>query len=94
MTSINNYCLVGMALSNQEVNTGVGTAFAFMVKASLTLSVSVAYVQVVWISIRKKANTVRSMDTIFSVLGKVSSLVDLFVWFRYPMLATLVLVVW
>jgi hypothetical protein len=35
----------GNQISKQELNTAVGTAFAFLVKAMLALAVSTAYVQ-------------------------------------------------
>lgn len=45
-TTLEHYGILGMNVSIQQFNTAVGTAFAFLVRASLMLSIAIAYFQI------------------------------------------------
>jgi hypothetical protein len=90
-----SYDLAVRTVSRQQFNTGVGTAFAFLVKAALTIAVSIAYVQVFWraAQVADKHPTLAELDT----LSTLSNLLGLFTtraWYRKPLLLFLALTYW
>jgi hypothetical protein len=86
----------GNQISKQELNTAVGTAFAFLVKAMFALAVSTAYVQAFWHSAKasKKGQALSTLDTTFSILGNVLGFAKVHVWVRYPLLLFLAIIAW
>ena len=87
-----------LSYSKQQLNIQVGTAFAFLVKASLVVSVSIAYAQVFWgafpRSYHGKPPTLSNVDTAFSALGNVLALFNFPVWLRNPVLLSLATLTW
>lgn len=91
-----SYDILGTTLSKQRFNTALGTAFAFMVKAFLTLAVAVAYAQQFWRCAKTATSKTRvsTLDTLFSSLHDFTSLFKMHIWFRYPLLFALTLIAW
>lgn len=81
-------------VSVQQLNTAIGTAFAFLVKAFLVVAVSVAYFQTFWraAAISKKGPTLANLDTTFSILGNALGFFQVHVWWRHPLLLLLALI--
>lgn len=61
--------LVHRALFSQQFNVGIGTTFAFLVRALLVLSMGTTYWQIFWRTLRARILTVSSIDSLFSLLG-------------------------
>ena len=91
-----SYRILGgqFALSKQEVKIAIGTLFAFLVKAALALAVAIAYTQVVWKAVKRQETSLLTVDTLFSILGNVSSFLSVSVWWKYPLLLLLAITVW
>ena len=96
-TSLEGYDLLGTHVSIQQYNTAIGTAFAFLVRACLILSNSIAYFQILIWSVRKhgtKGTTLVHLDVMTSVLQDLVSLVSFRTWWRRPWLWVLAVVAW
>ena len=87
-----------LSYSKQQMNIQVGTAFAFLVKASLAVSVSIAYTQVFWRAFSDsrhgKPPTLSNIDTAFSALSSVLALLKFRIWLRHPVLLLLATLTW
>ncbi|TIA32899.1 hypothetical protein D6C78_07919 [Aureobasidium pullulans] len=90
------YDIAGTNISKQKFNTAVGTAFAFLIKATLALVVSIAYMQAFWRSAKRseKGQRLSTLDTTFSVLGNVLNLTKLHVWVKFPLLLLMAVIAW
>ncbi|KAH0337701.1 hypothetical protein KCU81_g7992, partial [Aureobasidium melanogenum] len=64
------HAIAGNKISKQELNTAIGTTFAFLVKAMLALAVSTAYVQAFWHSAKasKRGQRLSTLETTFPIL--------------------------
>ncbi|KAL8885344.1 MAG: hypothetical protein Q9192_006657 [Flavoplaca navasiana] len=96
-TTFENYGFLGMQLSIQQINTAVGTTFAFLVKASLMLSISIAYFQIFMWSVGnygKKGTQLVHLDVMTSALHDLVSLLSFKTWLRRPWLWLLALAAW
>lgn len=71
-----------------------GTFFAFAFKLSLALGDGIAYVQLLWKSLRKHSFEVQDVDSMFSVLSNPLTLRFLKLWSRVPLLAAIAISVW
>ena len=92
-----DYDIASSHYSKQQLNIQIGTAFAFLVKASLVFSISIAYVQVFWsrfCSLRQVRPTLRRIDTAFSALGNLLALFNFRVWLWDPILLSLATLAW
>lgn len=95
-TPSGSYVVAGKSVPKQQLNTALGTAFAFLVKASLTLAVSVAYFQTFWRAMKQKKEhpTFDELDCTFSALGNVVSLLNVRKFWRHPLLLLLATITW
>ncbi|KAK0883908.1 hypothetical protein LTR87_002386 [Friedmanniomyces endolithicus] len=96
-TALEDHHVLGVEVSSQQINTAVGTAFAFLVRACLMLSISIAYFQIlIWtVATRGVAGTrLVHLDVMTSALHDLVSLVSLGAWLRRPWLWILALVAW
>lgn len=91
-----SYHFAGKKLSKQQVNTAVGTAFAFLVKVFLGFAVSAAYIQIFWRSTKnaKEYPTLTDLDWAKAALANIFSLFNLKIWWRYPLLLLLAAIFW
>ncbi|KAE9378213.1 hypothetical protein N431DRAFT_435384 [Stipitochalara longipes BDJ] len=85
---------VVMGVTRQQLNLTLGTLFAFLVHAFLSVAVTTSYTQLVWRAIKKQGTTLSTIDTIFHVVSNFWSLMFLSTWFKYPLLFLVGLTVW
>lgn len=90
------YELGGSKVSRQQLNTAIGTAFAFLTKASLASAVSLAYLQAVWAVAkrRKRPLTVGDIDMLLGGLGNALILGNVVAWWKWPLLLLVLLIAW
>jgi hypothetical protein len=80
--------------SQQRWITRGGTAFAFLVKMSLAIATSTAYIQQAWKKLGERAMRVERVDAMFIGLRDLSAFVDLRLWLGNPALLALALITW
>ena len=96
-TTVENYSFLGRQFSIQQVNAAVGTAFAFLVKASSMLSVFIPYFQTVMLNVgnyAKRGTQLVYLDVMTSALHDLGSLLSFKTWLRRPWLWLLAVVAW
>lgn len=81
-------------VTRQQLNLTLGTLFAFLVRAFLAVAVTIAYTQLVWRAVKRRATTLTTIDTMFHVVSNFWSLGHFAVWWRYPLLLLLALTIW
>ncbi|KAF2170478.1 hypothetical protein M409DRAFT_51517 [Zasmidium cellare ATCC 36951] len=91
-------CLQGTPVDDgmfaQQYNLAIGSAFAFLVRASLVLSIGAVYWQLFWRTLLSKDLPLETVDSLTSLLG---SLVDLLLprsWVGSPLLVAIAIVSW
>ena len=91
-----SYTIAGRELPKQQFNTSMGTAFALLVRISLAVAVSTAYVQIFWRSIKntKQSPTLAELDSANAGLDNVFSLFNIKLGRKYPMLLLLAFIFW
>ncbi|KAK1819883.1 hypothetical protein LTR12_005758 [Friedmanniomyces endolithicus] len=95
--ALEDYHVLGMDVSSQQINTAAGTAFAFLVRACLTWSISIAWFQIlIWTVAKREPVGTRlvHLDVMTSALHDLTSLFSLGAWLRRPWLWVLALVAW
>ncbi|KXS97850.1 hypothetical protein AC578_7656 [Pseudocercospora eumusae] len=90
------YKLVNFELSQQQINTAVGTALAFLSRSCLVLALSTAYTQAFWWTITRDCTPARlsTIDVLYSVLSNVCNLFRPRTWSKHPLLLLTALVTW
>lgn len=90
------YDIVGASISQQQLNTAVGTAFGFLVKSFLIITISIAFIQAFWRAARaaKKGSTLSSLDSAYSLLSNFLGLFDIRVWTNFRLPLVLALIAW
>lgn len=71
-----------------------GTAFAFLAKALLASAVVVAYKQHMWRHLRKRANTISTIDALFAATDDVLALLGPSLFLKAEIPALMALVIW
>jgi hypothetical protein len=89
-----NTHILKWVVSQQQLNTTIGTAFAFLVNAFLMSSVTTAYTQVIWRAIKRGNTKLATIDTIFAVVSSVWELARFSVWWKYHLLLLLACIIW
>ncbi|KAF2715845.1 hypothetical protein K431DRAFT_308282 [Polychaeton citri CBS 116435] len=83
------YEIAGSQVSSQQANIAIGTALAFLCKASLVLAVSISYLQVFWhaaIAAGGKGRlTLGQIDSAYSALNNFLAFFHLKVWWMTPL---------
>jgi hypothetical protein len=95
-TPNNEYDFYITKVSPQQLNTSVGTAFAFLVNFALVAAISTGYVQLFWRSMiyRGQGATLDALDCAFSALGNIFAIFKVKVWYRHPLLFLVVCCCW
>ena len=93
-----SYSIFGSNVSTQEANIAIGTALAFLVKACLVYATCVAFLQFFWkeataVNGRKPAKLM-TLDSLYSSLGNIFTLLNLPLWWRYPFLLCIAATAW
>jgi hypothetical protein len=76
----------------QEINTAIGTAFAFLVEAAMSAAVGTAYTQIVWSIFLKDRLQVRTIDWLSGLLSSALSLLNWREVRKHPAHASLAMV--
>jgi hypothetical protein len=84
----------GDAVFEQGVNTGLGTAFAFLVRMFLVVAVVTAYWQVFWHQVKARPTPVAHLDTMSSILGSAIEFLSIRTLFRFPLMAFMAIIIW
>lgn len=71
-----------------------GTAFAFVAKTLLAGSIVVAYKQHMWINLRRKANSISTIDAVFAATHDFLAFLSPAFWTRAKIPALLALIAW
>lgn len=84
----NEYDFYVTKVSPQQLNTSVGTAFAFLVNFTLVAAISTGYIQLFWRSMiyLRKDVSLDALDTTFSALGNIFAIFKIKTWYRHPFL--------
>jgi hypothetical protein len=81
-------------LFDQQINLAVGQAFAFLVRASLVISVGTSYWQVFWGTMLHGTLAISQIDALAGMLGSILDLLNLKASSTRPMLLALALLSW
>jgi len=79
---------------SQRINNGISTALAFAIKTLLVSSISAAYVQLFWRTLRKEKVEIARIDSLFILLNNPIEFRHLHVWISFPALAVAALISW
>lgn len=86
--------LVHQAAFSQQFNVGIGTAFAFLVRALLVVSIGTTYWQIFWRTLRRNTLAVGKIDTLFGLLHNVIHFLKVSTLYRHPLLVFIALLSW
>jgi hypothetical protein len=78
----------------QKVLVNAGTAFAFLVKMFFSISTATAFSQQIWLSLKRKAESIGDIDTLFDILQNALYFGNVSLWARHRILALIALVTW
>lgn len=79
---------------SQAVAVGIGTAFAFIIKALLVVSVAIAYEQLFWRAARANSIRISDADALFGILSNFVFLLRPRLWLKYPVLILTAMIAW
>lgn len=80
--------------TDQQWAQRLGVALAFLTQSLLCLSVGVAYTQRVWVTVKKNAMTLRSLDRLFSLQEDIFAFFDYAIIGRAKVLSVIALCAW
>ncbi|KAJ7697191.1 hypothetical protein B0H17DRAFT_1052341 [Mycena rosella] len=84
----------GHIVSHQAITTFVGTVFIFLVRLCLSQSISKAFDQRLWYSVRRTAMKLGGLDALFSVLGDPVAFLNFEMVWRAKVAAGLAFIAW
>jgi hypothetical protein len=84
----------GDAIFAQQINTGIGTAFAFIIRMFLVIAAGTAYWQLFWHQVKKRPTTMSSLDTLNSITLNAFQFFRVRTLFRFPIMALVALILW
>ncbi|KXT02828.1 hypothetical protein AC578_5395 [Pseudocercospora eumusae] len=89
-----HFKLAGWTTSQQQLVSVAGVLFAFVVKASLILCASIAYMQLFFRAIQIHGLRMKTLDQWFAALGDIRSLFRVAAIYRYPLMTLIALTAW
>lgn len=93
-SSANNPRIGSIEFPTQAFNFALGTAFSFMVKASLLVAVSAAYVQAFWSFTSGTETSLVQLDALFALPTHSSAFLCFSAWKKFSSLLLLGAVAW
>ncbi|KAJ7455650.1 hypothetical protein B0H11DRAFT_1617699, partial [Mycena galericulata] len=84
----------GQSVSRQKIINFVATVFIFLVKLCLSQSISKAFDQRLWYTVRRRAFRLSGLDALFSALGDPTAFLNLEMVWRAKMAAGLAFIAW
>jgi hypothetical protein len=82
------------AVFQQQINTGIGTAFAFIVKMFLVISVGTGFWQIFWLQIRRRPVLIERVDVLTGVLEDSSGFLSVKTIGQFPILFLVAAITW
>ncbi|EKJ71664.1 hypothetical protein FPSE_08110 [Fusarium pseudograminearum CS3096] len=80
--------------NQQEWFLRIGTGMAFLVRTLLSAAIGIAYVQIIWKTLKFKSVTVNGINSLFDALHNAWNLTTLELWTAAPTLTAVALVAW
>jgi len=86
----------GIVGSNQQQQwfLRIGTALAFVIKSLMTASVTLAYVQLLWRTLKSATVSINGLDSLFGVIHNPWNFIDWELWMKGPTLVVIALIIW
>jgi hypothetical protein len=78
----------------QEWFLRIGTGMAFLARALLSAAIGIAYVQILWRTLRSKSVTINGIDSLFGVSHNAWDLTTLELWTAAPALTIVAVIAW
>jgi hypothetical protein len=82
------------AVFQQQINTGIGTAFAFIVKMFLVIAVGTSYWQIFWLQVKKRLVVVERLDILNNILENALQFLSLKTVGKFPLLGLIAAITW
>ncbi|KAL2794849.1 hypothetical protein BJX66DRAFT_337459 [Aspergillus keveii] len=82
------------SVSGQQVNIGIGSLFALLVKTTLGFAIGTALDQVTWRQIRAEPTKVATVDDVLSIPSALFTLANLKLWRRYTLAMLAGVILW
>ncbi|CEI63337.1 hypothetical protein FVEN_g132 [Fusarium venenatum] len=80
--------------NQQEWFLRIGTGIAFLVGALLSAAIGIAYIQILWRTLRSKSVTINGIDSLFGVSHNAWDLTTLELWTAAPALTIVAVIAW
>ncbi|KAH7173160.1 uncharacterized protein B0J16DRAFT_405450 [Fusarium flagelliforme] len=78
--------------SQQQWSLRAGTALAFLIRALLSAAIGIAYVQLLWQTVRTRSITIRGVNSLFGVIRNAWDFVTLELWTAAPSLVVVAII--
>lgn len=78
----------------QQLNTNIGTAFAFVVRMFFVISVATAYWQLFWHQVKARPTPVSTLDTLSSLIENALEFFSVRTLIHFPILAFMAVIIW
>ena len=93
---VSSGAVFGSTISKQQANISIGLAFAFVIKASLVFTMSIAFSQLFWreATVASSPPTLASLDVMYSAFENIMSLLSIKHLRRYPLLPLVGTIAW
>lgn len=90
-TNIESHGLLRFDVSIQGIDTSIGTALAFLVKTCFALAASIAYIQIIWHSIKRERVRLGIVDSAYNAPSDITAFINFKLWWNIPLVTLLVL---
>lgn len=80
--------------NQQEWFLRIGTGMAFLVRTLLSAAIGIAYIQILWRTLRSKSVTINGINSLFGVSHNAWDLTTLELWTAAPALTIVALIAW
>lgn len=85
-------------ISRQQINIAIGTAFAFLTKASMVVAISITFVQLFWYTVQARSAeavpTLQRIDALYAVLDNGFEMFNFRSWLLNPLLMIVAGLAW
>ena len=94
--SSGSFDLLGKSVPKQQFHTAVGTAFAFLVKAFLTVAIFTAFIQILWRDTKHSEvyPTLAELDTVHSILDDILAFWHVKTFAKHRLLLVFAIIFW
>lgn len=85
---------VDKSVFNQQYNSNIGNACAFLVRALTSLAIGTAYWQVFWRTLQRTSWKIGHIDALYSLIRSIVAFIEVKALYRHPLLVGLALLSW